>query len=66
MVVLHAQLRQEPAAEGGEAGVTPFDVGQGLAVLVRTRTHTLLYDTGPAYGAESDSAGWATIGRRLA
>lgn len=30
--------------------VTAFDVGQGLAVLVETRRHALLYDTGPAYG----------------
>ena len=25
-----------------------FDVGQGLAVLVRTKKHTLIYDTGPS------------------
>jgi competence protein ComEC len=40
----------------GEAWITTFDVGQGLAVLVRTQNRTLLYDAGPAYGAESDSA----------
>ena len=39
----------------GEAWITTFDVGQGLAVLVRTASHTLLYDTGPAYGTEADS-----------
>jgi competence protein ComEC len=39
----------------GEAWITTFDVGQGLAVLVRTASHTLLYDAGPAYGTESDS-----------
>lgn len=27
-----------------------FDVGQGLAILLRTANHSLLYDTGPAYG----------------
>lgn len=32
----------------GEAEITAIDVGQGLAVLVRTRTHALLYDAGPA------------------
>ncbi len=42
-----------PAA--GEAWVTVLDVGQGLAVLVRTREHSLLYDTGPLYSAESDA-----------
>jgi competence protein ComEC len=38
----------------GEAWVTTFDVGQGLAVLVRTSRHALLYDAGPAYG-DTDS-----------
>ncbi len=32
----------------GEAEITAIDVGQGLAVLVRTRSRVLLYDTGPA------------------
>ena len=31
-----------------------IDVGQGTAILIRTATHSLLYDTGPAYG-ESDA-----------
>ena len=34
----------------GQAQVWVLDVGQGLAVLVRTREHALLYDTGPRYG----------------
>jgi len=33
-----------------------FDVGQGLAVLVQTREHNLLYDTGPAYRSGSSAA----------
>ncbi|KAB8180675.1 DNA internalization-related competence protein ComEC/Rec2 [Lysobacter maris] len=32
----------------GEAELWVLDVGQGLAVVVRTARHTLLYDTGPA------------------
>jgi len=32
----------------GEATLTMLDVGQGLAALVRTRDHALLFDTGPA------------------
>lgn len=32
----------------GEATLTVLDVGQGLSVLVRTRAHALLFDTGPA------------------
>jgi len=39
----------------GEAWVTVLDVGQGLATVVRTRDHTLIYDPGPLYGAESDA-----------
>ncbi|MTW14041.1 DNA internalization-related competence protein ComEC/Rec2 [Pseudoduganella eburnea] len=29
-----------------------FDVGQGMAMLIETSTHRLLYDTGPAYSPE--------------
>ena len=32
------------------ADVWQLDVGQGLAILVRTRHHTLLYDAGPRFG----------------
>jgi competence protein ComEC len=46
-----------PAPQPGEAWITTFDVGQGLAVMVRTANRTLLYDAGPAFGAESDSGG---------
>lgn len=34
----------------GQVEVWQLDVGQGLAVLLRTRHHTLLYDAGPARG----------------
>ncbi|HDS1769031.1 DNA internalization-related competence protein ComEC/Rec2 [Pseudomonas putida] len=37
----------------GQVEVWQLDVGQGLAVLLQTRHHTLLYDAGPARG-ESD------------
>jgi competence protein ComEC len=39
----------------GEAWITVLDVGQGLATVVRTRQHTLIYDPGPLYSAESDA-----------
>ncbi len=44
-----------PAPSAGEAWITVLDAGQGLAVLVRTEHRALLYDAGPAYGAESDA-----------
>ena len=39
----------------GEIRVTQFDVGQGLAVLVRTRSYALLYDTGPRWWEGGDA-----------
>ncbi|MHC8365865.1 DNA internalization-related competence protein ComEC/Rec2 [Pseudomonas sp. ZT5P21] len=39
-----------PLLPEGTAEVWQLDVGQGLAILVRTRHHTLLYDTGPRFG----------------
>ena len=46
-----------PAAQParGEVWVEVLDVGQGLAVVVRTADHSLLYDAGPLYSAESDA-----------
>src|SRR5205814_3995527 len=38
----------------GTLWVTVLDVGQGLAVLVQTHAHTLLYDTGPRYNEAAD------------
>ena len=40
----------------GQMWVTAFDVGQGMALLVETSQHRLLYDTGPAYGLDADGA----------
>jgi competence protein ComEC len=54
-LMLPAAALPAPAPAPGEAWVTVFDVGQGLAVLVRTAHRALLYDAGPAYGRESDS-----------
>ncbi|CAI8969594.1 DNA internalization-related competence protein ComEC/Rec2 [Pseudomonas serboccidentalis] len=32
------------------ADIWQLDVGQGLAILIRTRNHAVLYDTGPRFG----------------
>lgn len=51
-----------PAAPAvGEAWITALDVGQGLAVVVRTANRTLLYDAGPSYGPEADSGGRVVV-----
>jgi len=39
----------------GEFELLAADIGQGNAVLVRTATHSLLYDAGPRYSPESDA-----------
>lgn len=44
-----------PRPEPGELWLDVLDVGQGLAAVVRTANHTLLYDTGPAFSDDADS-----------
>lgn len=39
----------------GTVWVDVLDVGQGLAVLVRTSSHALLYDSGPAYSSDANA-----------
>src|SRR5687767_3147444 len=46
-----------PAPAHGSAWITTLDLGQGLAVMVRTAQRTLLYDAGPAFGPDADSGG---------
>lgn len=41
--------------EVGEFWLTVLDVGQGLAAVVRTAGHTLVYDTGPLYASGEDA-----------
>lgn len=36
--------------------VTVLDVGQGLSVVARTKNHTLVYDVGPRYSENFDTA----------
>lgn len=39
----------------GVARITVLDVGQGLSVVVRTRSRTLVYDTGPGWTEIADA-----------
>ncbi len=54
-LLLPALLWQAPRPVPGEFELLAADVGQGNAVLVRTATHSLLYDAGPRYSVESDA-----------
>lgn len=44
-----------PSPKAGEVWMSVLDVGQGLAVVVRTKEHTLIYDAGPSFHEAFDS-----------
>lgn len=49
-------LAWRPATPGhGEFKLMLLDVGQGLATVVHTRSHVLVYDTGPAFRTGRDT-----------
>ncbi|HEY2256397.1 MAG TPA: DNA internalization-related competence protein ComEC/Rec2, partial [Variovorax sp.] len=54
-LLLPALLWEPPRPAEGEFEVLAADIGQGNAVLVRTASHSLLYDAGPRYNGESDA-----------
>lgn len=61
LLVLSAFLpRSAPLAEG-EFRMSVLDVGQGLAVLVTTRRHALLYDAGPRWWSSGRDAGEVVV-----
>ena len=54
-LLLAVPLWRASAPAIGEFELLAADVGQGNAVLVRTKQHALLYDAGPRYSLESDA-----------
>lgn len=50
-----AALWPTPDLPDGQAELTVLDVGQGSAAVLRTRSHRLLIDAGPAYPSGFDS-----------
>jgi len=48
-------LARPPGPAAGEVWFTLLDVGQGLAAVVRTANHTLVYDTGPRFSERFDT-----------
>ena len=45
----------------GSFDLTLLDVGQGLSAVVRTTSHTLVYDTGPKFRSGADTGGEVVI-----
>jgi competence protein ComEC len=53
LLPLFMSVPQQPAAE--EIWLSVLDVGQGLAAVVRTREHALVFDSGPAIAERIDA-----------
>jgi competence protein ComEC len=51
-----ALVRPQPPPDGA-FDLSVLDVGQGLAVVVATHAHALLYDAGPRYNDDADAGG---------
>jgi competence protein ComEC len=55
VMLLPMLLMRPPVLALNEFHATVLDVGQGLSVLIQTRSHTLLFDTGPRWGDDADA-----------
>jgi len=55
LLCLPAVCNRPPVPAAGAFAMTVLDVGQGLAVVVQTHAHTLVYDTGPAFRTGTDT-----------
>ncbi|MCW8840407.1 MAG: DNA internalization-related competence protein ComEC/Rec2 [Gammaproteobacteria bacterium] len=55
VLLLPLLLWQPPLPQPGEARFTLLDVGQGLAAVVQTRHHLLVFDSGPRYRSGFDT-----------
>jgi competence protein ComEC len=53
LLILPWLVEPDPIPQGDYV-VNVLDVGQGLAVVVQTASYTLIFDTGPSYGANFD------------
>jgi competence protein ComEC len=51
VLMLPLPLSRPAAPVEGEVWLSLLDVGQGLSAVVRTRRHTLVYDTGPRFSS---------------
>ncbi len=55
LAILPVLLNRPAGLAPGVVNFTLLDVGQGLAAVVRTAHHTLVYDTGPRFGPDFDA-----------
>lgn len=59
LLVLAACLWRPAPLDVGAVRFTMLDVGQGLAAVVETHAHVLVYDTGPSFRSGSDAGAMA-------
>lgn len=55
LALMALMLWPTPRPENGGFTLNVLDIGQGTALAIDTAHHRLLFDTGPAFSAESDS-----------
>jgi len=61
VLCLPVMLHRVAGPAVGNFEVTMLDVGQGLAVVLRTQAHVLVYDAGPAFPAGRDAGELAVL-----
>ncbi len=61
LLVAPLLVARPPRPDAGEFWFTLLDVGQGLACVVETEGHLMLYDTGPAYASGFNAAEGAVL-----
>ncbi len=55
LAMLPMLLTSTPKLPANSLEAWALDVGQGSAIVLRTRSHSLLYDTGPAWSEQADA-----------
>jgi competence protein ComEC len=61
LLCMPVALHRVPGPGVGNFELAMLDVGQGLAVVVRTQTHALVYDAGPAFPTGRDAGELAVL-----
>jgi competence protein ComEC len=61
MLCSHVLLIATPRPAPGDFELSVLDVGQGLACVVRTYSHVLVYDTGPAFQSGRNASDLAVL-----
>ena len=60
-IMSSAMTKESDNIPDGEVMITVLDVGQGLSTLIRTRNHSLLYDTGDKFSPRFNMSDMVSI-----